>query len=124
MYDERNSGLIPRLSAAPVRIVMAKLQEIVQYVASQMKFYRTYRLCLVSHVHIYTVFIRIEAPSRIDAPPFFDLVNINNPGNIQHVFDQQKANFDHFNQLKNLISSIILRILNIYQIKKQVGASI
>ena len=27
--------------------------------------------------------------------------------NIQHVFDEQKANFDHFNELKTLISSII-----------------
>ena len=26
--------------------------------------------------------------------------------NIQHVFDEQKANFDHFDELKTLISSI------------------
>ena len=39
--------------------------------------------------------------------------------NIQYVFDEQKANFDHFNALKTLISSISHRILNIYQVKKQ-----
>ena len=44
--------------------------------------------------------------------------------NIQDVFDDQKAKFDHFNQLKTLISSIIARILNIYQVKKTEGASI
>ena len=27
--------------------------------------------------------------------------------NIQYVFDEQKANFDHFNELKTLILSII-----------------
>ena len=44
--------------------------------------------------------------------------------NIQHVFDEQKANMDHFNEIQTLISSIIARILNIYQVKKQGGASI
>ena len=44
--------------------------------------------------------------------------------NIQHVFDEQKANFDHCNELKTLNSSIIPRILNIYQVRKQRGASI
>ena len=44
--------------------------------------------------------------------------------NIQHLFDEQKANFDPFNELKTLISSIILRILNIYEVKKQRRASI
>ena len=39
--------------------------------------------------------------------------------NIQHVFDEQKANFDHFYELKTLILSIIPRILNTYQVKKQ-----
>ena len=38
--------------------------------------------------------------------------------NIQHVFDEQKANFDHFNELETLILSIIPRILNIYEVKK------
>ena len=38
--------------------------------------------------------------------------------NIQHVFEQ-KANFDHCNEIKTLISSIIPMILNIYQVKKQ-----
>ena len=38
--------------------------------------------------------------------------------NIQHVFDEQKANFGHFSELKKLISSIIPKILNIYQVKK------
>ena len=32
--------------------------------------------------------------------------------NIQHVFDKQKANFDHFNELKTLILSIIHQILS------------
>ena len=36
--------------------------------------------------------------------------------NIEHILGQQKANFDHFNELKSLILSIIL---NIYQVKKQ-----
>ena len=31
--------------------------------------------------------------------------------NIQQVFDKQKANFDHFNELNTLISSIIPGIL-------------
>ena len=44
--------------------------------------------------------------------------------NIQQVFDKQKANFNHFNALKTLILSIIPRILNIYLVKKQRGASI
>ena len=44
--------------------------------------------------------------------------------NIQCVFDEQKAYFNHFNELKTLTLSIIPRILNIYQVKKQVGASI
>ena len=44
--------------------------------------------------------------------------------NIQHVFDEQKANFDHFNELKTLILSIISKILNIYQVKKQAGVPI
>ena len=44
--------------------------------------------------------------------------------NIIHVFDEQKANFDHFNELKTLILSIIYRAFNIYQVKKQGGASI
>ena len=43
---------------------------------------------------------------------------------IQYVFDEQKANFDHFNELRTSILSIIPRILNIYQVKKQRGASI
>ena len=38
--------------------------------------------------------------------------------NIQHVFDEQKAHFDNFNELKTLILSIIPRILNINQVKK------
>ena len=38
--------------------------------------------------------------------------------------DEQKANFDHFNELKTLISSIIPRILHIYQVKNRGGASI
>ena len=38
---------------------------------------------------------------------------------LQHVFDGQKAKFDHFNEFKTLISSIISRILNIYHVKKQ-----
>ena len=41
--------------------------------------------------------------------------------NIQHVFDQQKENFDYFIELKTLILSIIPRILNVYQVKKQGG---
>ena len=41
--------------------------------------------------------------------------------NIQCVFDKQKATFDHFNELKTLISSIIPRILNVHQVKKKVG---
>ena len=44
--------------------------------------------------------------------------------NILHVFDEQKANFDHFNELKTLILSIIPRILNTYQVKKTGSASI
>ena len=36
---------------------------------------------------------------------------------IQHVFDEE----NHFNELKILISSIIPRILNVYQVKKQGG---
>ena len=39
--------------------------------------------------------------------------------NIQHVFDEQKANFDHSNELRTLISSIIPRILNVHYVKKQ-----
>ena len=39
-------------------------------------------------------------------------------GNIQHVLDEQKANFDYFNEFKILNLSIIPRILNIYQVKK------
>ena len=39
--------------------------------------------------------------------------------NIQHVFDEKKANFDHFSALETLISIIIHRILNVYQVKKQ-----
>ena len=39
--------------------------------------------------------------------------------NIQHVFDEQNANFDQFNELKTLILSVIPRILNIYQVKKR-----
>ena len=38
---------------------------------------------------------------------------------IQHDFDELKATFDYFNELKNLILSIISRILNIYLFKKQ-----
>ena len=38
--------------------------------------------------------------------------------NIQHDFDEKKANFDHFNEVKTFISSIIPNILNIYQAKK------
>ena len=44
--------------------------------------------------------------------------------NIQHVFDEQKANFDHFNELKTSHLSTIPSILNIYQVKKWGGASI
>ena len=43
--------------------------------------------------------------------------------NIRHVIDEQKANFDHFNELKTLILSIITRILNIYQVKKRGGGA-
>ena len=41
--------------------------------------------------------------------------------NIQCDVDEQKANFEHFNELKTLISSIILRILDVYQVKKEWG---
>ena len=34
-------------------------------------------------------------------------------------FDEQKANFGHFNELKTIILCMIPRILNIYQVKKQ-----
>ena len=44
--------------------------------------------------------------------------------NIQHIFDERKANSDHFNDIKTLILGIIPRILNIYQVKKAGGASI
>ena len=44
--------------------------------------------------------------------------------NIQHVFDEQKANFDHFNELKTLNLSVIPRNLNVYLVKKQGGVSI
>ena len=44
--------------------------------------------------------------------------------NIQFVFDEQKTNFDHFNELKTLILSTIPGLLYIYQAKKQHGASI
>ena len=39
--------------------------------------------------------------------------------NIQYVSDEQKAKFDHFNELKTLNWSIISRILNIYKVKKR-----
>ena len=38
--------------------------------------------------------------------------------NIQRVLNEQKANFDHFNELKTLISSTIPRILDIFLVKK------
>ena len=44
--------------------------------------------------------------------------------NVQHILDEQKENFDHFNELKTLISSIFPWVLNIYQVKKQGCASI
>ena len=43
--------------------------------------------------------------------------------NMQHAFHEQKANFDNFNELKTLFLSIIPRILNIYQFKKQGGGA-
>ena len=39
--------------------------------------------------------------------------------NIQHIVDEEKVNFDHFNELRTLISSVIPRILNMYEVKKQ-----
>ena len=38
---------------------------------------------------------------------------------MQHVFDEQNANFDHFNNLKTLILSIIPMLLNVYQVKNR-----
>ena len=38
---------------------------------------------------------------------------------IFNVFLMNKANFDHFNELKTLILSIIHRILHVHQVKKQ-----
>ena len=39
--------------------------------------------------------------------------------NNQCVFDEQKANFEHFNELKTLISKIVSRIYNIDSVKKR-----
>ena len=44
--------------------------------------------------------------------------------NIQCAFDELKANFDYFTELKTLILSIIPRILNVHQVKKTGDASI